>query len=245
MSRQALWWWLATVPLLPLVLPLALHTRRTALRLPVAQGEPSGIAAVHLPGEPLRLLLLGESTVAGVGVTHYEQSLAACLAAALAERLGRPVRWCACGENGITAVQAHERLLSQALSEPADLALLVFGVNDTTHLTPSKCWVKALAGMARALSGQGCRVAFSAVPPLQHFSALPWLLRQLMGWRARLLDQALQQVAQELGALHCALDLPFEAHYLAEDGYHPSALGYRCWGEGLAARVSPLLLPAL
>lgn len=239
MSRHALWW-LATLPLLPLALPLALHTRRTALRLPVARGEPSGIAAAHLPGEPLRLLLIGESTVAGVGVAHFDQSLASCLAVALAERMGRPVRWRACGENGITAAQAHERLLPQGLAEPADLALLVFGVNDTTHLTSSKRWVRALAGMAGALSGQGCRVAFSAVPPLQHFSALPWLLRQLLGWRARLLDRELQRVAQELGALHCALELPFEAHYLAEDGYHPSALGYGQWGEGLAARLSPL-----
>ncbi|PZQ42907.1 MAG: lysophospholipase [Ectopseudomonas oleovorans] len=225
MSRHALWW-LATVPLLPLALPLALNTRRTALRLPVAQGEPSGV---------------GESTVAGVGVTHFDQSLASCLAAALAERLGRPVRWRACGENGITAPEAHERLLPQALMEPADLALLVFGVNDTTHLTPSKRWLQSLAGMAAALGEQGCHVAFSGVPPLQHFSALPWLLRQLMGWRARLLDAELQGLAQRLGALHCRLDLPFEAHYLAEDGYHPSAMGYRRWADGLAERLTPSL----
>jgi len=239
-SRHALWW-LATVPLLPLALPLALNTRRTALRLPVAQGEPSGVAAAHLPGEPLHLLLIGESTVAGVGVTHFDQSLASCLAAALAERLGRPVRWRACGENGITAPEAHERLLPQALMEPADLALLVFGVNDTTHLTPSKRWLQSLAGMAAALGEQGCHVAFSGVPPLQHFSALPWLLRQLMGWRARLLDAELQGLAQRLGALHCQLDIPFEPAYLAEDGYHPSAMGYRRWADGLAERLTPSL----
>lgn len=244
MSRHALWW-LATVPLLPLALPLALHTRRTALRLPVAQGEPSGSAAAHLPGEPLRLLLIGESTVAGVGVTHFDQSLANCLAVALAERLGRPVRWRACGENGITASEAHERLLPLALAEPADLALLVFGVNDTTHLTPSKRWLQALAAMADALGERGCRVVFSGVPPLQHFSALPWLLRQLMGWRASLLDRELQSLAQRQGVLHCVLDLPFEAHYLAEDGYHPSALGYRQWAAGLAERLTPELLRPL
>lgn len=240
MSRHALWW-LATLPLLPLALPLALHARRTTLRLPVAQGEPSGIAAVHLPGQPLRLLLIGESTVAGVGVTHFDQSLASCLAAALAERLGRPVHWRACGENGITAAQAHERLLPRGLAEPADLALLVFGVNDTTGLTASKRWVCSLTAMADALAARGCLVAFSAVPPLQHFSALPWLLRQLMGWRAGLLDGELQRLAQRLGAMHCALDLPFEVRYLAEDGYHPSALGYRQWADGLAERLTPAL----
>lgn len=117
----------------------------------------------------------------------------------------------------------------------------MFGVNDTTHLTPSKRWLQSLAGMAAALGGRGCRVAFSAVPPLQHFSALPWLLRQLMGWRASLLDCELQRLAQRLGALHCQLDIPFEPAYLAEDGYHPSALGYRCWADGLAERLTPVL----
>lgn len=240
MSRHALWW-LATLPLLPLALPLALRTRRTALRLPVAQGEPAGIVGAQLSGEPLRLLLIGESTVAGVGVASLDQALAGCLATALAECLQRPVRWRACGENGITAAQALERLLPQALAEPAELALLVFGVNDTTQLTPSARWLQALAGMADALKGQGCRVAFSAVPPLQHFSALPWLLRQLMGWRARLLDAELRRLSERLGAEYCALELPFEPRYLAEDGYHPSALGYRLWAEGLAARLTPLL----
>lgn len=242
MSQHALWW-LATAPLLPLALPLALYTRRTALRLPVARGEPSGSVAAHLPGEPFRLLLIGESTVAGVGVTHFDQSLASCLALALAERLGRPVRWRACGENGITAAEARERLLPLGLEEPADLALLVFGVNDTTRLTTSKRWVGSLMEMADALAARGCLVAFSAVPPLQHFSALPWLLRQLMGWRAALLDHELQGLAQRLGAMHCALDLPFEAKYLAEDGYHPSALGYRRWAAGLAERLTPSLQP--
>lgn len=240
MSRHALWW-LATLPLLPLVVPLALHTRRTALRLPVAQGEPSGTAAAHLSGEPLRLLLIGESTVAGVGVQRLDQALGACLAQALAERLGRPVRWRACGENGITAAEARERLLPPALAEPADLALLVFGVNDTTHLTPSRRWHSALCGMADSLRARGVRVAFSAVPPLQHFSALPWLLRQWLGRRARLLDGELRVLSGRSGAEYCALNLPFEPRYLAEDGYHPSALGYRVWAEGLAERLTPLL----
>ena len=244
MSRHALWW-LATLPLLPLALPMALHTRRTTLRLPVAQGEPSGTAAAHLAGEPLRLLLIGESTVAGVGVTTFDQSLASCLAVALAERLGRPVLWRACGENGITASEAHERLLPFALAEPADLVLMVFGVNDTTHLTSSQRWLQALASMAKLLQGQGCRVAFSGVPPLQYFRALPWLLRQLLGWRASLLDRELQALALHLGALHCVLDMPFEAHYLAEDGYHPSATGYRQWAAGLAERLTPELLRPL
>ncbi len=231
-------WWLLLVAALPLFVPLALWTRRTALRLPPAAGPQHGLAGAEMPGEPLRLLLLGESTVAGVGVGQQQQALVGCLAQALAENLGRPVAWRACGENGITAGQACQRLLPQALDEPVDLALLVFGVNDTTHFSSLQAWQAALERMTGELTATGARVALSAVPPLQHFSALPWLLRQLFGARARQLDECLREVAELAGAQCCAVEVSFCADYLAEDGYHPSALGYRVWAQGLAAGLT-------
>lgn len=236
-------WWLGLLALAPLALPLTLYTRRTALRLPPAGGELCGVAGEHLPGPPLRLLVLGESTAVGVGVERLQDALVGQLAAALAQRSGRPVTWRVCGENGITAVQAQARLLPQALEQPVDLALLVFGVNDSTHLTSLARWQAALAGMATALQAHGAQVAFSSVPPLQHFSALPWLLRRLLGWRAGLLDARLRQLAGRLGAGHHAIELEFAAAYLARDGYHPSALGYRVWAEGLALSLLPAARP--
>lgn len=232
-------WWLGLILLAPIALPLALRTRRNTLRLPPAAGLLSGVAGAGLPGEPLRLLVLGESTVVGVGVDELDAALVGQLAAALAARCGRPVAWRACGENGITAAQAHERLLPQVLDQPFDLALLVFGVNDTTHLTTFPRWEAALGGIAEALAARGARVAFSAVPPLQHFSALPWLLRRLLGMRASLLDTHLRQLAAGLGAGHHTVELEFAAEYLARDGYHPSALGYRVWAQGLAVSLAP------
>lgn len=238
--RAGLWWGLALASL-PLALPLALHTRRTALRLPPATGAQSGLAGAGQDGVPLRLLLIGESTVAGVGVEAQEAALAGQLAQALATRLQRPVAWRACGENGITAGEACERLLPLALSEPADLVLLVFGVNDTTHLSSLARWEDSLRALSRALSARGERVVFTGVPPIQHFSALPWLLRRLLGLRAALLDAELRRISAQEGAQYARLELEFAEEYLARDGYHPSALGYRVWGEGLAERLRPLL----
>lgn len=192
-----------------------------------------------LPGEPLRLLVLGESTVVGVGVDQLQAALVGQLASALAAREGRPVAWQACGENGITAEQARERLLPQVLDQSFDLALLVFGVNDTTHLTSLAHWEVALGSMAEALAARGTTVAFSSVPPLQHFTALPWLLRRLLGLRAGLLDTRLRQLAVSVGASHHTVDLEFSAEYLARDGYHPSSLGYRVWAQGLAVSLAP------
>lgn len=231
-------WWLSLTLLAPVALPLALYTRRQALRLPPAAGALCGVAGEALPGQPLRLLVLGESTVVGVGVDQLRLALVGQLAEALATRCGRPVAWRACGENGITAEQAHQRLLPQVLDQPFDLALLVFGVNDTTRLTSLPRWQAALGNMAEALSARGAQVAFSSVPPLQHFTALPWLLRRLLGLRAGLLDARLRQLAAALLMGHHVVELEFSSEYLARDGYHPSVLGYHVWAEGLAASLA-------
>lgn len=237
--RAGLWWGLAGV-LAPLALPLALYTRRTALRLPPAGGAQSGLAGGEQAGAPLRLLLIGESTVAGVGVEAQEVALAGQLARALAKRLQRPVAWRACGENGITAAEACERLLPLAQQRSADLVLLVFGVNDTTHLSSLARWRRSLRTLNRSMAARGARVAFTGVPPIQHFNALPWLLRRLLGWRATLLDAELRRISIQEGACYAQLELSFADEYLARDGYHPSALGYRVWGEGLAEQITPL-----
>ncbi|BAN50367.1 SGNH/GDSL hydrolase family protein [Metapseudomonas resinovorans] len=235
MTRLAgLCWWAAALPLLPLALPMAVHTRRTALRLAPAAGPERGLAGGELNGEPLRLLLIGESTVAGVGASCLDFALAGQMARALAARLGRPVAWRACGENGITAGEALERLLPQVADEPADLVLLVFGVNDTTHFSSDQRWQASLQGLARPFVGRGARVTLAGVPPLEHFSALPWLLRQLLGWRARLLDRQLRELAEREGLEAFDTRLEMRPEFLALDGYHPSTLGYRTWGESLA-----------
>ncbi|MDF3932627.1 SGNH/GDSL hydrolase family protein [Pseudomonas citronellolis] len=234
MSRLAgLAWWAAALPLLPLALPLAVRTRRTALRLAPAAGSPEGLAGADFPGEPLRLLLLGESTVAGVGASCLDFALAGRLATALAARLRRPVAWRALGENGITAGEACERLLPLADAR-YDLVALVFGVNDTTHCSSSERWRAAIGQLIEHFQARGARVVCTAVPPLRHFSALPWLLRQLLGWRAGLLDRQLRQLTLRSGAGYCTVGLEMRPQYLAIDGYHPSALGYQVWGEHLA-----------
>ncbi|GAC1032334.1 SGNH/GDSL hydrolase family protein [Pseudomonas sp. No.21] len=246
MSRgAALLWWASALALMPLVLPQALYTRRTALRLAPAAGPDQGLVGAEFAGEPLRILLIGESTVAGVGVSCLQLALPGQLAAALSRQLRRPVAWRACGENGITASEACERLLPQVQDEPVDLVLLVFGVNDTTHFSSTVAWRESLRRLAAPFMARGVEVVFAAVPPLQHFSALPWLLRRLLGWRARLLDMQVRALADELGAEHCAASIAMQADYLALDGYHPSQLGCSVWGGLLAewivraGRVAP------
>lgn len=230
-------WWLAALPLLPVALPQAIYTRRTALRLPEAAGAKQGLAGEHFPGQAFFLTVLGESTVAGVGVGTLEQAMPGQLARALAQRLQRPVHWQAFGENGVTAAGARARLLPSALRGPCDALVVLLGVNDCTHLSSAARWRAEMRKILEGARTQASLVAVSAVPPIGHFSALPALLRRLLGARARLLDDDLRRVAGEQGARYCAIDLPFEPHFLAEDGYHPSERGCEVWAQGLAQQL--------
>ena len=224
-------------PALPLLLPQALWVKRTALRLPDAlppwQGTQPGLKS-SLPA--LRLLLLGESTVSGVGVARQADALAGQLASELAAMTGRTVQWQALGRNGADAKACVHALLPQVLEQQWDLALLVLGVNDTTHLTTRRQWRSRLTQLLTGLRLCSRQVGVTAVPPLGRFTALPQPLRGWFGLRSGLLDRDLQQLAARQGARYLSLTLPFEPVFLARDGFHPSAAGYRAWANGIAAQ---------
>ncbi|MGM8935225.1 SGNH/GDSL hydrolase family protein [Pseudomonas neustonica] len=229
---------------MPLLLPQALWVKRTALRLPDASPPWQGLVPGRTPSAPpLRLLLLGESTVSGVGVDRQADALAGQLAAQLAAITGRPVQWQALGRNGADAQACLQDLLPQVLDQRWDLALLVLGVNDTTHLTSRRQWRTRLACLLAGLSSRSVQVGVTAVPPLGRFTALPQPLRGWFGLRSGLLDRDLRQVAARQHALYLPLDLSFESAYLARDDFHPSAAGYREWAAGIARQWAPLVLP--
>lgn len=229
---------LVALPILPFLIAQGRYTRRVTPRLPEADGPFEGIAGVTHTGAPLSLLTLGESPVAGVGVTTHEEGITGQLARALSARLRRPVAWRACGKNGVTAGEALEVILPAIPERPVDIALVAFGVNDTTAFHPASRWERDLCGLLQALDRR-CRpglVLLSGLPPVAHLPALPQPLRWVMGLKAAVLDA----VARELAAGHAHIrHVPLildtgDRAMLASDGYHPSAKGCAAWAELLA-----------
>jgi lysophospholipase L1-like esterase len=233
---------LIALPLLPLLMAQGRYTRRVTPRLPEAAGPAHGTAGAAHGGQALSLLALGESPVAGVGVERQDQAITGQLAQALAQRLQRPVAWRAYGRNGSTVRQALEHLLPQLPTEPVDIALVAFGVNDTTAFRPVARWHADLGDLLTALEAR-CQprlILLSGVPPMAHFPALPQPLRWTMGQKARALDGAVRELAQQRARVrYVALELDYRDRALmASDGFHPSALGYAAWaGELVEAAV--------
>lgn len=230
---------MATWPLLPVALAQGLRLRSRVPRLPEAAGPREGVAAGG--GTPLRLLVLGESTVAGVGAPTQEQALAAQLARALATRTGRTVQWQAVGKNGVTAAATHTLLVRRLQPEPQDAVVVVLGVNDTLALRGPSRWTSDLQRLIAAVREKTgpAPVFLAAVPPMSEFPALPAPLRTVLGVRARVLDQAAARLTHRLPDVH-HVPLPgrFERDFFCHDGLHPSPAGYRAWADSLAAAMA-------
>ncbi|GIZ54078.1 SGNH/GDSL hydrolase family protein [Noviherbaspirillum aridicola] len=229
---------LAAAPLLPLLLAQGRRVRRNTPRLPEAGGPRCG--SVGLPGDmpPLTLLTVGESPVAGVGVSTHEEAITGQLALALSAALGRSVAWQACGKNGVTVAEALEQLPPMLPADPVDVAAIAFGVNDTTAFRRPAQWSADLEQMWEMVRMR-CRprlILLCGVPPVGRFPALPQPLRWVLGLKAEVLDGAAQALARRLpDTVHVPVALEPACHDLmAADGYHPSALGCARWAAVLA-----------
>lgn len=234
----------AKLALFPLLLLQGLQVRRKALELPEAAGPREGLAqppAARLrQREPLRLLIVGDSSAAGVGVAQQRDALAATVARSLADELGRPVRWRLLARTGNTALEALTQLRETPDLGPADILVTVVGVNDVVRQVPHGRTLEQLQAL-HAHAQQHCGVRYwlqAGLPPMHQFPLLPSPLRWLLGSQAKLLNRELLALLGDrrdraLRLLPAALRCDGPGGLMAEDGFHPGPRGYALWGESL------------
>ncbi len=245
--RQSLRFWSN----LPWVLPQALRVRKTAPRFAGAQGADFGIALAdgsqasmtnmdaHAPVvAQKRLLLFGDSVVAGVGASTHALGLSGQCASALACALGQNLAWQAVGKIGIESTQLEALLWPQVPKDQRwDWVLISIGVNDITALTRRARFTKALTGLLQQIRKRApdAVVLFCGLPPVHGFPLLPKPLRTVFGMRARMLNQLLQQLARAHPDV-VFLPVKFETRpeAFAADGFHPSEASYARFGKAAA-----------
>lgn len=224
----------ATVPLLPFVWTQSQRVRKDLPRVPEASGPCTG--TVGGPGLPLRLLVVGESTVAGVGAPDHAQGLTGQVARTFADATGRPVHWRAHGQRGVTAQAAHDGLLPTLPRAPYHIAVVALGVNDVMRLHGPAQWRRDLGQFVADLRARTDHppVVLAGLPPIGRFPALPEPLRIVLAWRGRLLDQAMRNFAASTRTItHVAAPTPRQREAFCADGIHPAPAGYAQWGRQL------------
>jgi lysophospholipase L1-like esterase len=232
-----------SVALLPLVALQGTVTRRRVPCLPPVKTPCHGLVPGR--GATIRVLAVGESTVAGVGLAHGDETVAATTARALARRTNRPVAWQGHGLSGATVSEAAERLLPRIAAEPADILIIAFGVNDAIAYRSPAAFADDLAALvtaARARVGDAA-VVIAGVAPLACFPALPWPLGRILNWRSVALQEAADGLVDRLSRLVVErFSEPFGPQLFAVDGFHPNVQAHALWGEEIASLALPLLI---
>lgn len=201
-------------------------------------------------GGTLRLVVLGDSTTAGVGVDRPEHALPYLLAQRLADRERAAVHVVSYGWAGARVTDLVRIQLPRALEplrdterEPflpgAHAVAIVIGSNDATHQTApgrfradlrsTMAGIRDAAPRARVvLAGiPAFRGALRGVEPLIFIAdQYARLLRRIARVEARRVSVAYADLARHVPPL-----IQGRTDVLSSDRFHPSVVGYSAWAD--------------
>lgn len=226
----------------PVLLVQGKRLVRTIPPMPEPAGDRRGTVGT---GPPLRLLVIGDSSGAGVGVETQDEALLGHTVSRLADRFEVTYRLEA--RTGSTIPRTLRHLRNQD-PEPFDVALLAIGLNDVIAGRELDPWLAAYRDLAAEVRERFSvrHVVSSGMPPIGEFPAVPNPLRWYLGRTARRFDRAL---ALWVEAQPDSTRIDFEtvpgdplhgipmAEIMAADGFHPGAPIYAEWGRRAALAI--------
>ncbi|MDP2732159.1 MAG: SGNH/GDSL hydrolase family protein [Hoeflea sp.] len=220
--------------LLPVALIKGLGVRRISPRLPPPGGRPRGQISEG-PAE-IRLLVLGDSSAAGVGAANIEDTLGPQLAARLHEATGKPVSWRNAGANSAIAAQVRDHVIPNIEERDFTHVVLTVGTNDAKNFLSRSRFKQDFGGLLYAAHARWpeAKVYWSPVIDMTNVPALPRSLAFILALRVQIINAMGVQLCRE--RYGTAVDpLPVEGpEGFASDGFHANAAGYRHWAAHLA-----------
>lgn len=199
------------------------------------------------PGPALKVALLGDSSAAGYGVERVEETPGALLASGVAEHADRRVYLRDFAVVGAKSSDLADQI-DRALPIEPDVAIILIGANDVTHVVPPSVSVRNLSEGVRRLREAGVAVVVGTCPDLGTIRPIPPPLKQVArSWSRRLAAAQTIAVIEEggrtvsLGSVLGPEFLAAPALLFGPDQFHPSAEGYR----SLVTVLLPSALAAL
>jgi len=195
-------------------------------------------------GDPLDLLMLGDSIAAGLGAERPKDTLGARLAKGVAKRAHRSVRLTTAARVGSESSVLPDQLDALPAKYRADVAVIVVGGNDVTHRVPVPESVRHLEEAIARLLAAGTAVVVGTCPDLGALRPVPQPLRALGSRMSRQLAAAQREAAVGAGAHAVSLAHVVGPFFITNpdemfslDRFHPSGIGYQ--------RTAKALLPSV
>jgi lysophospholipase L1-like esterase len=192
-------------------------------------------------GRPLRLVVMGDSTGAGVGASTTATTAGGAVAGGLAKRTGRQVVLESVAVSGARAADMPGQA-AKALALDPDVALMLVGANDATHLTKLDEVREDVGAAVAALRKAGVGVVVGTCPDMGARN-IPQPLRAISAFRGRQVGSAERVAVTEAGGVPVNLEelvgpaFRADPSTAASDLFHPSDRGYALWSEALLPAV--------
>ncbi|MFT4665302.1 MAG: lysophospholipase L1-like esterase [Polaribacter sp.] len=232
-----------SMPLLPIMYFQGKKIRSSVPKLDEATGI-SGTTGQHST-RVLRMVTIGESTVAGVGVATHEEGFTGTLAKTLAEELDATIEWKVYAKSGYTAKRVTYKIIPKIEETDLDLIVIGLGGNDAFKLNSPGLWRSQMQTLIETLQVKFPKapICFMNMPPIKEFPAFTSLIKFTVGNLVELLGAELEAVVQARKNVFYAsevITLDFWIKQLQtnkrpadffSDGVHPSKFTYQVWGK--------------
>lgn len=244
--------YMRVIPLLPRLYIDGKSVRKSVPVLPDAR-IPNGSVMTD-GGAVFTIAILGESTMAGIGVEYHKDGFAGRLAHYMSESLNRSVNWMVHAQSGATLAEVNQRIVPNLDLNEVDLIVIGTGGNDAFSFTSLRKWNKEVRRTILQLSAKSnAPIVFAHMPPIRFFPAFTPTLQNTIGnW--------VDELGHHLGILvkdYDHVSYPDELISLESwrkkykfesgvdvffsDGVHPSALTYDVWARELSSFILEVL----
>ncbi len=192
--------------------------------------------------QPLRILVIGDSTVVGVGVDNFDHSIAGWLPRILVKALDKSVYVKPHGNNSATSAQIRDFVVPHIEREPFDYISLNIGTNDAKNFHSGNRFCRDFGTLIYALKSRfpGAIIIWPGVTDLAHIPALPFPLNKILSVRSRIMSRNGKILCEERGALAPKSKWKPTLDNFSDDGFHASSKGYKEWAEGIAEIIVEL-----
>jgi lysophospholipase L1-like esterase len=210
------------------------YTRWKVGVLPDADGPTTGRTSAE--NHPAKLLVIGESTVAGLGARTHDVALAGQFAMNLSRHIDRPVEWSVVGKSGVRAREAIDQLVPQIPDQKFDYVLIGLGGNDVLKISTPARWrndMTELLDIVRKRDPEAV-IFLSNCPMVGLSPAIPNPLRAILWELSKLHNDNIRDLTSQMDRVFYypqPVDVTLEGFFA--DGIHPSERGYADWAAAM------------
>ncbi|MFY9243587.1 MAG: SGNH/GDSL hydrolase family protein [Polaribacter sp.] len=233
-------------PLLPIMYFQGKKIRQNVPKLPEAR-EPTGYLKTTSE-KTLKILAIGESTIAGVGVDFHENGFIGSLAKEISVEKNISILWRVYAKSGYTAKLVRKKIIPEIEDSNADIIVIGLGGNDAFKLNSPDLWMLQINQLIKSLKRKFPKtpIYFTNMPPIKEFPAFTKTIKFVIGNLVEILGERLKRKTENKENVYfndetITLENWQERYNLGDDisiffsdGVHPSKLTYQIWGKDMA-----------